>query len=454
MRNVFFYLAIIFVFLSACSSLKTVAPPKKTEVPVIVLKPSYISLPIELDMKDLEKKINMELKGLLYEDNSFDGDNMKVKAWKKEDFTLTVVGNELFYKLPLKVSIIYKKFIEFPEVVADITPKFKTQFSFNSDWTIITKTTPLGFDWANAPTINIAGIEVSLKPLADLILIASRERVGKEIDESIKEYMSLKPYAAEAWATLHKPIAINDTPKVWIRIAPTELSTVQVTGVNNKINMSVAIKATNEILLSDEMPAFVENKFPDLNIVKKLDPEFAVNLNIDIPFAKIYEIARKELLGKSFSSGRKKAIVKDFKIYSSGDNFVVEISLDGSIKGDVFLKGKPVYNDETKAVEIKELEFDLDTKNKLIKSADWLMHDGFLKLIEPKLKFSVTEKLEEAKKLAQDNLRENHSIKGIVMRGNLEEIAIDRIYITPDAIKVIILFKGKLAVSVDGLSKM
>lgn len=454
MNNILLYSAVILFLYTACSTVKTIAPPVKKEIPVIILKPSYISLPIEFDVKDIEKKINMELKGLLYEDNSFDGDNMKVKAWKKEDFTLAIDRNELFYKLPLKLSVIYKKFIEFPEVVADVTLKFKTQFSFNSDWSLNTKTIPMGFDWANAPSVNIAGIEISLKPVADLILAANRDRVGKEIDESIKSYMSLKPYAMEAWATLHKPIAINDTPKVWLKIAPSELSTVQITGVNNKINVSFAITAINELLLSDEMPSFVENKFPDLNIVNKLEPEFAVNLNIDIPFLKIYEIANHELLGKSFTSGRKKAIVKDFKIYSSGDFFVVEVLLDGSIKGNIYLKGKPVYNEQAKAVEIKDLEFDLDTKNKLLKSADWLLHDGFLKLVEPKLKYSVSEKLEEAKNIAQANLKENHRIKGIVLRGDINEIAIDRIYVTPDAIKAIVLFKGKLAVSVDGLSKL
>lgn len=443
-----------FLFFCSCSSVKTIAPVAKTEQPVIELKPSYISLPVELDVKDLEKKINMELKGLLYEDNSFEGDDMKVKAWKKQDFKISVTGNNLFYSLPLKVSIIYRKFIEFPEVTADIIVKFKTQFSINNDWTLTTKTTPLGFDWMNAPSVNIAGFEISLKPVADLILAANREAIGNEVDESVKMYLQLKPYAMEAWALLHKPIAINDTPKVWLKMAPQELAAAPITGADNKINLAVAIKSVNEILLNDETPSYTENLFPGLKIVNKLDPEFSINLNIDIPFVKIYEVAKKELLGKSFESGKKKATIKDFNVYGSGDAFVIEVLLDGSLKGKIYLKGKPVYNDQAKAVEIKELEFDIDTKNKLLKSADWLMHGGFVKLVEPRLKYPVTEKLDEAKKIATANLKENHSINGIVLRGEMDDIGIDKIYITPGAIKAILLFKGKLAVSVDGLSKM
>lgn len=452
--KIVFFLIGISLIINSCSTFKTLAPPKKTEEPVILLKPSFISLPVELDGKDLEKKINKELKGLLYDDSSFDGDNMKVKAWKKEDFTISVLGNELYYRLPLKLSIIYRKFIELSEVIADITIKFKTQFSINSDWTLNTKTIPLGFDWINAPTISVAGFDISLKPVADLILAANKEYVGKKVDEAIKSYLQLKPYAMEAWATIHKPIAINDTPKVWLKIAPQELSIVQITGKNNKINLSLSIKSINEIVLSEEPPTYAENIFPNLKIVNKLDPDFTVNLNIDVPFEKIYEIAKKELLGKSFESGKKKVTINDFNIYGSGDSFVVEVSLDGSLKGKIYLKGKPMYNDETKAVEIKELKFDLDSKNKLLKSADWLLHEGFVKLIEPKLKYSVKEKLNDAKKLAQENLVENHSIKGITLNGALNDIAIDKIYITSKSIKAVILFKGKLSVFVDGLSKM
>ena len=446
---------IVLIFqIYACSSIKTVAPIAKKEIPLFVLKSSYISLPIEIDVKDLEKKINFEIKGLLYADDSFEGDDLKVKAWKKQDFTLSVVGNELFYSVPLKISIKYKKLFEFPEVFADITLKFKTQFSIQKDWTLITKTTPLGFDWVGSEGIKFGGVELPLKTISDMVLNANKDTFGKEIDAAIKTQLDLKGIARSAWSTLNIPIVIKDDPKVWLKMSPAELSTVPIVGKNGKILLTVAVKSTNEIVVNDVQPKYVESKFPELKIVQKLPNELSINLNVDLPFTKLDELASKELVGKNFTSGKKSVLVKSVKTYGSTEFFVIELQVEGSLKGFIYLKGKPHYNASLKTIEIKEVEFDFDTKNKLFKSAEWLLHSNIVKLLEEKLSFPIADKLAEAKKMANDNLKNNQSIKGVVLNGLIDEISIDQIYVMPSGMKAIILLNGKMNVSVNGLSKM
>lgn len=55
--------------------------------------------------------------------------------------------------------------------------------------------------------------------------------------------------------------------------------------------------------------------------------------------------------------------------------------VSGSYKGRVFFTGKPVYNPEKRTLEIAEPEFDIKTRNALLKSANWLMHGMILKKI-------------------------------------------------------------------------
>ena len=452
-RYIFFYLLII-LFFASCKVIKTTAPPVKIKPPSIELKPSFISLPIVFDIKNVEALINKELKGLLYDDNSFDGDDLKVKAWKKENFTISIKGNELYYRIPLKLSIIYKKFIEFPEVSAEIAVNFKTQFVLNNNWTLETKTSSLGYQWISTPVIKVGGFEIPIKSLADIVLLSSKDMIAKEVDESIKSYVNVRSYAEEAWAMLHKPINLNKDFNLWLKMAPSELIAVPVFGLNNKVNVAVAIKSVNELLMTTEMPHYTEKKFPDLKIAKSLEPGFSMNLNIGVPFSQLNEIANKELTGKTFKSGMKKVEIKRINIYGSEDSFVIDVTLDGSVKGDVYLKGKPFYDKENNIISIKELSFDLDTKNKLIKAANWLLHDGFVKMIENRIKFPLSDKVGEIKKLAQENLSENRSVKGLVLNGDLKNIVIDQLYITSDELRAVVFIEGKLAVIIEDLIKI
>ena len=56
-----------------------------------------------------------------------------------------------------------------------------------------------------------------------------------------------------------------------------------------------------------------------------------------------------------------------------------------------------------KSIEIKDVDFDINTKNALIKSAGWLLHGAFINLIEPKLKYPIADKIDEGK-LLLDNI--------------------------------------------------
>ena len=104
----FNFLLLTFYLFLGCHSIRTAAPPKVSEIPQIIQKPSTIIIPVSIDIKDLERKVNNELNGLVYEDNSLDDnnhDNMMIKAWKRDYFDINLNGNEISYRLPLKLWV-------------------------------------------------------------------------------------------------------------------------------------------------------------------------------------------------------------------------------------------------------------------------------------------------------------------------------------------------------------
>lgn len=450
--------ACVFGIGTSCRTIKTVAPPEEYETPEIEMKSSVITVPVEIDIKDLENRINRELKGVLYEDNSFennDNDNLKVKAIKKDNFTIGLKSTELSYRIPLRIQVqVRKMFVVLPEITIEIALKFKTDFSLNKDWTLNTKTTSAGYEWLSTPSMNVGGYELPIKMVADLVLAAAKDKVTKEIDKAVKENVDLKDYVTEAWEMLFKPIKVSDEYDAWLKMTPTEIITTQVTGNNNKVNVGVGIKSINEVYVGTQPAASNPTKMPNLNIVTKIDPNFSINLNADLKISKVNEIAQKELVGQVFKDGNKKVIITSLKLYGNNNYFIVEVGLKGSLKGKIYLRGRPEYNPSNKSIEIKEVDFDVKTKNALLKSASWLAHGKIIKMIEPALVYSMEKDIDDIKKQIQDNLKENRSVKGILIKGDIKTIDIEKLYITPESIKVVVFLDGTLQVIVENLSDM
>ena len=71
-------------------------------------KNSVVNIPIEISIKGLEKAINSQLTGLLYEDKSYTdngNDNMKIKVWKQKDVKISAHEDAFSYEVPLKLWI-------------------------------------------------------------------------------------------------------------------------------------------------------------------------------------------------------------------------------------------------------------------------------------------------------------------------------------------------------------
>ena len=306
----------------------------------------------------------------------------------------------------------------------------------------------------STPSMNVGGYDISIKAVADIILAAAKDKLTKEIDKAVKDNVNLKDYINEAWDMLFKPIKVSDDYNAWLKITPAEIICTQISGKKDIVKVGVGIKSINEVYVGSQPAASTPTRIPNLTVVTKIDPAFSINLNTDVQISKINEIAEKELIGQVFKDGNKKVIITSLKIYGSNNFFIVEVGLKGSVKGKVYLKGRPEYNPASKSIEIKDVDFDIKTKNALLKSASWLAHGKLIKMISPSLVYPMANDIDNIKKQIQDNLKDNRSVKGILIRGDIKTVDIDKIYITPESIKVTVFLDGTLQIVVENLSDL
>ncbi len=116
-----------------------------------------------------------------------------------------------------------------------------------------------------------------------------------------------------------------------------------------------------------------------------------------------------------------------------------------------FCGDKPYYDPQTQLLTLHKLDFDLDTKNKLVKTANWLLHGTLVRKMQEAFKIPVGKQLEEAKITIQNQLNNKQVAKGIYLNGQLDELTPAGVMITPESIVAIVLAKGKVDVKIAGL---
>ena len=423
-------------------------------------KPSAISVPVEIDVKSVETMLNKEINGLIYEDNSLtnnNNDNLMLKVWKRDNFKIDMEGDQLSYRIPLKIwakaGFKFEKLgisiSDYRDINLEIALKFKTKVTLNKDWSITTKTITDGYDWISQPTVNIAGYNLPVTFVADAILKANQSRISDEVDGAIKTNLDIKSLVSTPWKMIQKPFKISDEYKMWLKITPTDVYSQPLLSKNNKIRNTIGFKTITETFLGNEPSYKISSTPPQLNIINKIDDGFEINVLSDIPISEANTLARKYLLGKTFENGKKKITINEMRLYGGDGKIIVETDVTGSLNGKLYFTGVPYYNATDSTIRVKDFNFEMHTKNALLKSANWLMHASFVNMIEKRLEFPMGSNIIQAKKMLQASLTNYNMGMGVTLNGRLDDLNVDGILLTRESIKASILFKGKITILIN-----
>ena len=138
-------------------------------------------------------------------------------------------------------------------------------------------------------------------------------------------------------------------------------------------------------------------------------------------------------------------------IWHKNDKMVIALDVLGTVNGTIYLTGFPQYNEQTKEVFFDKLDYALDTKNKLMRTANWLAQGLVLRKIQESCRYSIIPNLEEGKQSMAAYLKNYSPMPGVFVNGKMEDIQFQKIQLTNKAIIAFIKVNGKVNVSVDGL---
>lgn len=450
-----FVVAYLFVVVSSCSVTTNIPKPNESYKTTVIAPPvSNVAIPVSFSKASLLAEINGRLNGLLYEDMDLSDDNLQVKVWKTNPMTMEFSGNNIQYRVPIKVwlngSFGILGFSISSEMEAEMAMIFTTSFSFSKDWDLTPQTSLTGYEWIKEPVATVGRLRLPVSFIADRAINNSKADICTTIDKNLTEGINLGAVVNEIISAARRPMLINSDYNIWLVLVPQKISVSPFTSTDTTVTTTFGLKALSEVVVGKKMPEFwLDAPKPELALGNGTDNYLNVSFGVDIPFNEAEALFSKQIVGKTFTKGRRSVKVDSLRIYGSGDKVVVGAQLSGSLNGWIYFKGITSYNGSTRSVEFLNLDYELQTRNILHRSASWLFRSSILGSLKESMVFPIGPDLDSTLAEVNRNLVKNRKVKDLEFDGKISELAIDKIHLIPDAFRVIVKAKGEVAIMVN-----
>ncbi len=457
---------LLVLLLSSCSTSNKIAAlkPEPDDASPLVYEtaPSFINLPINVKLKDIEHQTNALLNGLIYEDNNMVDDNIEMKIWKLAPITIAndkeSSGAKIKTILPLRAWIKYRigtktlgvEMYNYKEFNLDGILTLTSEVGL-SNWKLSTKTELKSLDWNESPTMLVFGKYVPVTYLINPAVKLFRSKIESKIDAAIEKSMDFKPNVLAALEKICTPFQMSEAYESWLRIVPIEIYSTNAVLKNDAFVMDMGMKCTMTTLVGSKPDSKFDASKIILKPVSKIPNQITANIAAVSTFAEASKIMTKNFSNQEFGSGSKKVTVQKVTIWHKNDKMVIALDVLGSVNGTIYLTGFPQYNDQTKEIFFDKLDYALDTKNKLMRTANWLAQGLVLRKIQQSCRYSIVPNLEEGKQTMAAYLKNYSPMPGVFVNGKMDNLQFQKIQLTNKAIIAFIKVNGTVNVSVDGL---
>ncbi len=263
--------------------------------------------------------------------------------------------------------------------------------------------------------------------------------------------IDLKPHLQELWNQLGQAYNLYDMG--WLKINPEKLHINNLYARNDSLYAYLGLTARP--VLSLEQPAVTATqKIPDM-LSSGRRQGFSIFLDALLNYDSLSRIMNRYLANEEFEFNKgpvkKKFIFKDCQLYGTGsDKLIIKVNFGGTDNGTFYLTGKPVYNKEDRKLEIKNIDFDIRSKDALLKGAEWLFSRRIINQIQRYTVFDLGAYADSARATVNEQLNRTWGY-GIKSNGNMDDLSLIGIYPASQFLIIRSNCSGSLSLNVDQL---
>jgi hypothetical protein len=452
-----FFLAFICFSCSTAKKIEALKPLPSDDSPMVFsTKTSFVNMPLEITLKEIENQLNKTLAGEIYTDSNLEDDKTEMKITKTAAIRLIEKDGKIQSVLPLKIWSKFKYGTDFMGLNDTREINLNGTITLTSDvklsnWKLSTTSKIEDFNWSESPTIVVAGKNVPITYIINPTLSLFKAKIAKKIDDAIEQSCDFKPYVLNVLEKMSTPFLTSEQYQTWFKLIPIEVYVTDATIAKSKINMDLGLKCNMQTMVGQQPKSNFDRNAITFKPVTKVPDKVTANVVAISTYESASKIITANFKGKEFASGSRKIVVQNVGLWQRDGKIIIELDMTGSINGSIYLSGIPNYNSVTKEIYFDQMDYVLNSKGLLTKTANWLLQGVILKKIQETCRYSIKGNLEEGKKSLLPYLSNYSPMKGVFVNGTLNDFEFEKVEVTDKAMIAFITTTGRMSVRIDGM---
>lgn len=472
--------ALFFLWWQSPTTTLVPAPPEilpNSSIPA--LPASDLHAECRLPVSQIEALANRKLPNPLYTNSAIDlkyGARLALTIARNGTVHMTGRNDAIYSDVPLRAF--GKVMVEIPLAITTIKQEIRldaaavlhltTRVSLDSTWKLVPRTV-CDFTWVKRPVVEIIpGLGVDLSGLAEKEIDKQLRDLTPQFDQMLRGEVDPGQLIEPVWFKLGMSFSVKKEPPIWLRANPEWVAVSPVTIAADTLAFQLELSSVVETFVGNQPPPRQIHRMPPLQTL----PDTMINSRIYARATITYEDAsallNENLTGRTFQYADQFEIqVGTIRVYGSGDFLVFAIDFEAHVlyagnqtrvnrvpvtKGRVYLKGKPVYDAARQVLRVDSLNYDLETRNVLARTADWMLSDQFLSYVQDRLEIEhipLTEHIEYGRLHAQQAVDTLKLGKHVVLSGVVERLEPVQVLVGSTELFVDVLIVGDMWLTFD-----
>lgn len=405
------------------------------------LDTAVVVIPVEARLADLQQFVEDTFKEFEFGKPT---DDLQVKAVLRPGVKIDVDTDSLTFEIPMDLDIVQKTFLGRVKADGAIRIRMKSAYNIDEHWSLTTSTKVDSYEWIKKPKANVSVITLSIESLSNRLIEQNKEQLAQNIDIQIRRSINLKKSINDIWYRLRAPMNVSEEYKVWMQMKPLGLSASRLEREGDKIIAYIKATTSPKVTVGERPVDFKLDSIPQFDWLKTDTSGYLIPLNLTVPDSEIADIANSYLADETFDLGKKQVKVSDVDISRVGDRWLVDLKVGGGVNGTIRMKGKPVYNQKKERVELTDFDYEVDSKNILLKSSALL----FKQKVERKLVDQLNEVIESRKKevlsIMEKNLLKTNENQWLNVSNDIDRFTIYDLGLDEQGMWMYVLMSGRL----------
>ncbi len=442
-----------------CERIKPTPPTATTLDSSLNIPISSLFIPIRYHVDSLEEIINTKIQGTFVQqwlEVNTNHDSLHLTLTRKDRIKIRWIDNTLYYTLPIHLEGKFIKHVNKKITLRNETPitmavalSMATELSFTNNWQLQPQTSLKKWQWEKEPILKVAFVNINLRKRLDRFLEEQEHLLTSLVDRELNKILDTRSILQKLWFDIQKPVLLSNWQQgLWIKHTAQQLE-ARLLQDGRYLGLDVRLLTfVKSGVDSVDMPD-TNVHLPAYKSLTSSSDSIQLFVLARTSFSTINKVLSEVLKNKVIRHQEYSATIKHIESYGTPNGLAIKLKIKGDADGTVYLTGTPFFDSTTATLSIKDFDYDVDSENTLLQTADWLLHEDAIHFVERELSINLSAMLEALPQTIEGAIEKGKSADQLELFLSSLEVKPQTLLITKNNIQLVMRADGKAVIGLQ-----